>query len=369
MAESLLAFVLTRLDQVASPVFHHRELERFPPEQLKVLLSEGLLRETSKATEVPRPSHLPGGGDLIVRQTAKGLFGVADEDDYLDPVPLTEDDVRQYEVQVSKLIDFIRRSNDLKGVSVKNKEGFFLVGERLLPGRSRAVVYLSLVNDDLSAFMMVCKDACSVDNHPVVMLVPRPVPLTVDNVQLLSGRSMSIVPLTTYLTDEEWKLPWDQILRKPAGQAIREETDTDVYCRAITREGLRRLDKAQYGKLLEGRNKYQMFIDGFTREVICIDAKGKPRAGRLSPKEMGILADYIEAAKPLCPRSTKTGRSCASASAASRLFVEARRKADLNLSRYKYRAFRLHKDSADPNLNAHEFAPPGDLLYCLILPA
>ncbi|MCL5884127.1 MAG: hypothetical protein M1377_02040 [Deltaproteobacteria bacterium] len=369
MAESLLAFVLTRLDQVVSPVFHHRELERFPPEQLKVLLSEGLLRETSKATEVPRPSHLPGGGDLIVRRTAKGLFGVADEDDYLDPVPLTEDDVRQYEVQVSKLIDFIRRGNDIKGVSVKNKEGFFLVGERLLPGRNRAVVYLSLVNGDISAFMMVCKDACSIDNHPVVMLVPRPVPLTVDNVQLLSGRSMSIVPLTTYLTGEAWKLPWDQILRKPTGQVEKEEAASSVYCRAITREGASSLDKDQYEKIVKSRNKYDMFIDGLTREAICKDSKGKPRGERLSPKEFGMLADFISTAKPMRPYSTRTGRTCASASAACRNFIEARRKVDLQLSRFKYRAFRLHKDSVDPEHNTHEFAPPSGLSYCLILPA
>lgn len=151
---------------------------------------------------------------------------------------------------------------------------------------------------------------------------------------------------------------------QPSGEGV-----NGNYCRVITREGTRSANKAQYEKLLEGRNKYDMFIDGFTREAICRDAKCKPRMAKLSPKEKGILADYIEAAKPLCPRSTKTGRVCASASAASRLFVEARRKADLKLSRYKYRAFRLHKDSADPNLNAHEFAPPDDLIYCLILPA
>lgn len=350
-------------------MFLHRELERFPPEQLKVLLSEGLIRETSKATEVPRPPHLPGGGDLIVRQTVKGLFGVADEDDYLDPVPLTENDVRQYEVQVSKLIDFIRRGNDLDGVSVKNKEGFFRVGERLLPGRDRAVVYLSLVNDDPSAFMMVCKDVCPADSHPVVMLVPRSVPLTVDNVQLLSSRGMSIVPLTTYLTGEGWMLPWNQILRKPTGQVEKEEAASSVYCRAITREGVSSLGKNQYEKLVKGRNKFDMFIDGLTREAICKDSKGKPRRERLSPKEFGMLADFISAAKPMRPYSTKTGKSCASDSAARRNFVEARRKVDLQLSRYKYRAFRLHKDSADPELNTHEFAPPDNLSYCLILPA
>ncbi len=65
MAESLLGFVLTRLDQIESPVFLHRELERFPASDLAACVSAGLLRETSKATEIPRPAHLPAGGDLV----------------------------------------------------------------------------------------------------------------------------------------------------------------------------------------------------------------------------------------------------------------------------------------------------------------
>lgn len=118
MAESLLGFVLTRLDQIEAPVFLHRELEKFPADQLKAVVAEGLLRETSEAEEIPRPDHAPPGGNLIVRRTAKGLFGVADEDDYFDPIPLTDDDVRQYEVVISTYIACIRRENDLRGVPV-----------------------------------------------------------------------------------------------------------------------------------------------------------------------------------------------------------------------------------------------------------
>ena len=88
MTETLLHFVLQRLDQIECPVFLHRELEDFPEEELRILRAEGILRETSRATEIPRPKHSPPGCDLIVRQTSKGMFGVADEDDYFDPIPL-----------------------------------------------------------------------------------------------------------------------------------------------------------------------------------------------------------------------------------------------------------------------------------------
>ena len=69
------------------------------------------------------------------------------------------------------------------------------------------------------------------------------------------------------------------------------------------------------------------------------------------------------------PSSTKTGDGCATSEAARRLFEEARRKADVKLGRYNYRAFRLHRNPHDAKLNSYEFAPSKDLAYCLILSA
>jgi hypothetical protein len=60
--ESLLAFVLARLDRIPSPVFLHRELAGFPAADLAALLSDGLLRKTEDAEEIPRPERFPGGG-------------------------------------------------------------------------------------------------------------------------------------------------------------------------------------------------------------------------------------------------------------------------------------------------------------------
>lgn len=369
MTESLLSFFLARLDQIESPIFLHRELERFPAEDLKVLLSEGLLRETSRATEIPRPAHLPAGGDLIVRQTEKGLFGVADENDYFDPIPLVEDDVRQYEVIIAKVIDCIRRENDLIGVPVANGRKLFLVGERLLPGQGRADVYLSLINDDPPGFMLVCKKVQPTNPRPVVMLVPRPIPLSVENVQLLRSWGINIVPLIPDLDGKRWELPWGQILLKPVDCGMAEVTPENIYCRVISKDGTHSLNKSRYQALLKARNKYDMFIDGMTRETSCRDGMGNSQAAKLTPKELGIVVDVIMAGKPMRPYNTKTGNNCSSSSSACRLFVEARKKVDVKLGRYRYRAFRLHKDSSDSKLNAHEFTPPDGFVYCLILPA
>ena len=367
MAESLLGFLLTRLDQIESPVFLHRELERFPAGVLAACVSDGLLRETSQATEISRPAHLPAGGDLLVRQTSKGLFGVADEDDYFKPIPLTEEDVRQYEVVVSKLVDRIRLANELKGVPVENGKRLFLIGERALPGRQHADVYLSLENHDPADFMSICRKVHPTSPRPVVMLVPRSIPLSVENVQLLRSWDVFVAPLTTHLNGKRWKLPWDEILKKAGEPATVEKAPLRVYCRAITRDGTRSLDKNLYEKLVQTRNTYDMFLDGMTREVSCRDGKSKPRTAKLTSREFGILGDYIQAGKAMRPFSTKTGSNSASSEAARRLFEEARKKVDVKQGRYAHRAFRLLKDPTDPKLNSFEFRPPADLKYCLIL--
>lgn len=360
VTESLLGFILARLDQVGSPLYLHRELERFPSEELKALLSSGILRETSRAERV---------GDLIVRQTAKGLFGVADEDEFFQPVPLVEDDVRQYEVVVSKVIDRIRRANDLKGVPVENGKRLFLVGERVLPGRQRADVYLSLENHDPGDFMSICKKVHPTNPRPVVMLVPRPIPLSVESVQLLRSWDVFVAPLTAHLDGKRWALPWDQILKRSVEPAAGQESAQKVYCHVIASEGTRSLDKAQYEKLVKTRNQFAMFLDGMTREAICRDDKNKPRTAKLTSRELAILGDYIRAGKAVRPYATTTGGNSSSSEAARRLFESARKKVDVKRGRYEYRAFRLLKNPTDPKLNSFEFLPPDDLKYCVILPA
>ncbi|MGH8196062.1 MAG: hypothetical protein ACREQ8_16950 [Woeseiaceae bacterium] len=115
------------------------------------MLSEGILRETSKATEIPRPAHLPGRGDLIVRETARDLCGAAQEVDYFEPMPLTDDDVRQYEVSLPKLAARIRRESDISGTGAENHEGLVALGQKTVDAFGTVDVYLSLPNEDESA--------------------------------------------------------------------------------------------------------------------------------------------------------------------------------------------------------------------------
>jgi len=140
-----------------------------------------------------------------------------------------------------------------------------------------------------------------------------------------------------------------------------------TYCQVFTHEGSRGFSRAQYRELVRNRSMYDMFIDGMTGEALCRRDKAKPGYAKLTPKELGILTDFVVAGKPMRPHSTKTGSDCLSVASARRLFETARKKVDVKLARYEYRAFRLRRNDADPTLNTFEFAPPDDLRYCVIV--
>jgi hypothetical protein len=141
-----------------------------------------------------------------------------------------------------------------------------------------------------------------------------------------------------------------------------------AYCRSITQQGRRLLSKTEYEILVKSKSEYDMFIDGMTGHSLCRENRATPRTAKLTPKELGILIDLIQADRPIRPSNTNTGGACLSPASACRLFEQARRKVDVKLGRYKYRAFRLHKSPSNRNLKAFEFVPPDDLRYCVIVP-
>lgn len=216
MTETLLGFILERLDQIENPVFLHRELERFPDEDLRALQSEGILRETSKATEIPRPAHLPGGGDLIVRQSSKGLFGVADEDDYFDPVPLTEDDVRQYEVSLAKLVARTRRDNGISGTGCAILNGLIPLGQKAIEGIGTVDVFLSLPNEDEATFLSRCQRLeRSSGSVKVVLLTPRGVSVSPEGRRILDSSGVIVAFLIVAAANRTLALDWDRVVVRP----------------------------------------------------------------------------------------------------------------------------------------------------------
>jgi hypothetical protein len=221
--DTLVQFLLTRLDQLESPLFLGRELEAFPPSELAALMSEGLLRETTKASEIPRPAHLPAGGDLVVRQTSRGLFGVADEDDYFDPIPLTYDDVRQYEVSLPKLAARIRLENGISGSGYENHGGLIPLGQKGIDGVGTTDVYLALRNEDESAVRSHCRRLeRSPGAQKVILLTPRGVSLSPEGRRVLDNTGVVVTSLMDAAAKGTLALTWDAVLGGP-GIGLAEE--------------------------------------------------------------------------------------------------------------------------------------------------
>ena len=213
---SLLGFVLARLDQIERPTFLHCELSPFPLEHLQELRSDGILRETSKATEIPRPPHLLPGADLVVRHTSKGLFGVAEEDEYFTPIPLTDDDVRQYEVSLPKLADRIRRDNRIDGVGSASHNGLVPLGQKVVEGVGTADVYLSLPNEDEATFLSRCQRLeRSPGSQRAVVLTPGGVSASPEGRRILDSADVIVASLMPAATRGILALNWDHVVARP----------------------------------------------------------------------------------------------------------------------------------------------------------
>jgi len=213
LTETLLHFVLQRLDQIECPVFFHREFERFSDEELRALRAEGILRETSRATEIPRPKHLPPGGDLIVRQTSKGMFGVANEDNYFDPIPLTEDDIRQYDVSLPKLAAAIRRDNGISGSGLENHDGLIPLGQKSVEGIGSLNVYFSIMNADQKDFLSRCQRLeRSPRSQRIAMLTPRGVALSPEGRRILDASGIIVAAMDNALDLRSFSIDWIGIL-------------------------------------------------------------------------------------------------------------------------------------------------------------
>ena len=190
-------------------------------------MSEGILHETSKATEIPRPVHLPAGDDLIVRQTAKGLFGVADEDDYFDPIPLTEDDVRQYEVSLPKLAARIRRENDINGTGSENHNGLVPLGQKTIDALGTVDVYLSLPNEDESVLLSRCQRLeRPTGSQRIILVTPRGASVSPEGRKVLDSAGVVLASLMAAAAKGGLALDWNNMVSRP-GIGLAEEYPKD----------------------------------------------------------------------------------------------------------------------------------------------
>lgn len=207
MSESLLGFLLARLDQIDAPVFLHRELEPFPADDLVALTSGGILRETTPATEL--------SGNMVVKRTSQGLFGVAAEGEpYFDPVPLGEDDIRQYEVSLPRLVDHIRRENGIDGTRFEDHGGLIPLGQRVAEGSVAMDVYLSLPNDEESRVIARCQRLMpSPESRRAVLVTPRCLMLSPEGRRVIASSGLVTLVLQDSAAGASLAIDWSRLSR------------------------------------------------------------------------------------------------------------------------------------------------------------
>ena len=362
MTETLLGLVLARLALVEAPVILHHEAKAFPAAELKELVKAGILRETSRATEIPCPARLGAGGDLIVRDTAKGLFGVADEDDYCEPVRLTEDDVRQYEVVARRLAQQIRSANGLRGSLKEEGQRLIALGEKRLPGGLKASVCLTLAGADEAETLAVAEHLRPVQPRPLALLMPVAVPLSVAAKQALAASETYIIPLADYLEPAGWIIPWAEILIPTVDRG--KLTAANAFCFAVTHEGRQYLDGEGYQRLVGSADDYAVFGDELSHE-------GRKKQGKKIAQKTGIPASYFRILRAVVESRTYfdpvrddpqqerfSGRQT---------FQRARKVVDVSYKDPRGRTcWHLFKTSKPGNRAVYRFDPDGGFPFALI---
>lgn len=224
MPASLLQLVLRLLNTCGEPVIAATDAANFPANQLQQLIGTGILRETSRATEISRPVRYGAGGTLIVRETARGLFGVATEDDYHDPLPLTEEDVRQYSISVTGLVKEIRRRNEIVGSDVRIDDGLILVGAKQIPGVARFPVYLSLPNTEQPTLLeRSLRARRGTAGTFAVVILPEETCFTAELQRTLDESGVQVISLPATDALEGLAMDWSAILRSLPGNPSEKE--------------------------------------------------------------------------------------------------------------------------------------------------
>ena len=224
MPASLLHLTLRLLNTCNEPVIATSDVANYPADQLSELIAAGILRETSRATEIARPARYGPGEGLIVRETTTGLFGVAAEDDYHDPLPLTEQDVKQYSISVTGLVKEIRSRNGITGSDVRIDGGLILVGTKQVPGVARFPVYLSLPNIEQATLLeRSLRARRGTAGTLAVVIVPEEVCITAELQRTLDESGVQVISLPATDALEGLAMDWSAILRSLPGSPAEKE--------------------------------------------------------------------------------------------------------------------------------------------------
>lgn len=211
MHESLLGLVLSRLDSIRHPVVAHSETVEFEAER-NDLIAAGILRKTADAEEISRPRRFPPGGNLIVQRTSRGLFGVAEEGNFFQPLPLVPEDVLLYEVSVPHLVARLQRENGIIGEVGVESDGILPMGQKAVPGQGMVPVFFSAPNDGEARLIARWHRIRRPPPAPkAAVILPRTPALSPEGWQVLDGLGVVLAPLMPGGRAVSLRIDWSMV--------------------------------------------------------------------------------------------------------------------------------------------------------------
>lgn len=143
MDKALTQFLLKRLDVVATPVFSRGELPEVPQSEWEELETARVLLRAKEPESIEYR-----GKCLVVRRSDDDIFGFDEDEDFPRPIPLTEDDLVTYRLNISGFLDVLRDLNRIQGRDALPFHGFYQLGRCDIAKIGRVTVYLSIQNSD-----------------------------------------------------------------------------------------------------------------------------------------------------------------------------------------------------------------------------
>jgi len=139
------------------------------------------------------------------------------------------------------------------------------------------------------------------------------------------------------------------------------------YCAAHTHGGTKRLQRSQYLRLKAEHGKYDLFLDGFSKEVWR--KKGsRPLRPKLRPLHFEMISEYMRERHAIAPHKTRVASlRNQSVSAARKCFEAARRRVERPGRKKPFAVFRTTKTT--DGVVSYLFDPPPRFKYCVILPS
>ncbi len=285
-----------------------------------------------------------------------------------EDVSLEDGEVEEYQMSHERFAGSLRRLMGLEGsfqVLDSTYADTVQLGE--LRGRDGVRdVFLSLARWGWSCSLGVLLAERMVVPRPSIVFAPtaRGIPLSVVH-RHGAGSHVVLGILADVLdgrgTELALRISFDALVRSPALAA-------PVFCVAYTSEGKRSLSRAEYDEILERAHELDLFVDAVVpRHGRKLAAGRRTIAGTvvsvmLSISEARALAELVARGGALAPREFA---SLKAVGGRAKVVQTARKKVDVKLARYEWRAFHTAIGEGDTD-HRYVFRPPPSLRYAVL---